>query len=452
MTDAEILLDVEIEERRRKIAALPLMQFIPAITPQYFAPEHLKPLIDVLDRICSGEPVKVVCSSPPQHCKTESILHFISKYFLLHRDHNLAYVTYEATLAQTKSLQAQRIAERALVPFGDKQSMSQWETDKGGKLLVTGVGGPLTGHGLNGAIVDDPLKNAQEASSQLIRDRIEEWFNSVLATRLAPGGFIIVNMARWHEDDLYACLAKRKGWEIINIPAINEHGTALCPARKSIEDLLQYKAQSEYFFESLYQGNPRSIGSCVFRYPKEYDALPKLEMISIGIDMNYGHNPKGDYSIIFVEGRDVIGDRYVLEIWRDQVRSDEFKPILKFYKTKYKCPFYAFASSTEQGVIDLLNQDTDLQIKFIQAITNKFIRSQPAAGAWNTGHILWPSKQYQKEHGYPAWCDPCLSEILSFTGKNDKNDDVIDGLAGADYPYYSGLDYTGWEKHYGIGA
>src|SRR5690606_33510962 len=99
---------------------------------------------------------------------------------------------------------ARRIARDAGVQLADDaQTVREWRTTAGGGLLATGVGGPLTGQGITGlGVVDDPVKNRQEAESALIRDRVWEWFTDVFYTRLEPGASAIVVATRWHQDDL----------------------------------------------------------------------------------------------------------------------------------------------------------------------------------------------------------------------------------------------------------
>jgi hypothetical protein len=65
-----------------------------------------------------------------------------------------------------------------------------------------GVGGAITGMGADILIVDDPVKDDQEAHSQIFRERAWDWFASTAYTRLSEGAGIIVMMTRWHQDDL----------------------------------------------------------------------------------------------------------------------------------------------------------------------------------------------------------------------------------------------------------
>lgn len=91
--------------------------------------------------------------------------------------------------------------------------------------MTAGVRGPITGKGANLVVVDDPVKNFEEAYSPTIRQRTWEWWTSTLRTRLEPGAAIVVVMTRWHEDDLVGRLIandKSSRWVEIRMPAICE--------------------------------------------------------------------------------------------------------------------------------------------------------------------------------------------------------------------------------------
>ena len=65
-----------------------------------------------------------------------------------------------------------------------------------------GGGGPFTGYGFDLLIIDDPVKNREEANSPTQRQHLWDWWRSTARTRLEPGGSMIIVMTRWHEDDL----------------------------------------------------------------------------------------------------------------------------------------------------------------------------------------------------------------------------------------------------------
>src|SRR4029077_14941893 len=104
-------------------------------------------------------------------------------------------------------------------------AVKHWLTRDGGGLWAAGVGGPATGKGFHLGIVDDPIKDAQEAASSAIRARNKDWYGSVFSTREEPNGAIVVVQTRWHEDDLSGYLLQLEAdepehWYIVNLPAI----------------------------------------------------------------------------------------------------------------------------------------------------------------------------------------------------------------------------------------
>jgi hypothetical protein len=62
-----------------------------------------------------------------------------------------------------------------------------------GGYVAAGVGGGITGKGAHILlIIDDPLKNAEEADSADTREKLWDWYGSTAYTRLAPGGGVLV--------------------------------------------------------------------------------------------------------------------------------------------------------------------------------------------------------------------------------------------------------------------
>ena len=106
-------------------------------------------------------------------------------------------------------------------------SVAEWETTMGGGLRAVGVGGGVTGFGAQLIVVDDPVKSRAEAESPKMREKVWNWFNDDLYTRLEPNGAIILIQTRWHEDDLAGRLLREmedggEQWEVISLPALAE--------------------------------------------------------------------------------------------------------------------------------------------------------------------------------------------------------------------------------------
>ena len=159
--------------------------------------------------------------------------------------------------------------------------MKHWLTHKGGGLWAAGVGGPITGKGFHLGVIDDPLKNAEQAESESLREKQKDWYRSTFYTRAEPGAAIVIVQTRWHDDDLSGWLLAQEEreeperWHIVNLPAIKddespafpitcyvepdprEMGDALCPERYGVARLQKIQQRlGSYFWNALYQQRP----------------------------------------------------------------------------------------------------------------------------------------------------------------------------------------------------
>lgn len=139
---------------------------------------------------------------------------------------------------------------------------------KQGSLISVGIGGGLTGNKVDVAIVDDPYKDAASANSEATRRNIEEWWDSVLMTRLHNNSQICLTFTRWRHDDIAGYLLEREPdkWVVVKFEAIKETfdnpydtrelGEPLWPERHSLEGLLEKKEANPRIFNAMYQQNP----------------------------------------------------------------------------------------------------------------------------------------------------------------------------------------------------
>jgi predicted phage terminase large subunit-like protein len=156
----------------------------------------------------------------------------------------------------------------------DSSAVNRWDLVTGGGMRTAGVDGGITGKGADLLIIDDPVKNDVEASSEVYRQRAWRFWTSTAHSRMEPGGSIVVVMTRWHEDDLVGrILAQRHEedlfpWTVINFPAIAEgddvlgrkEGDALWPARYGAEHLRAIeRTAGPYDWAALYQQRPAPL-------------------------------------------------------------------------------------------------------------------------------------------------------------------------------------------------
>jgi predicted phage terminase large subunit-like protein len=385
-------------------------------------PEHL---LDLVSQVESAEtrPIRALVSVPPRHGKTVSLLSTIAWWLQRHPEQTIAYVSYSADIARSKSRLARDYARQVGIKIrNDSDSLGEWRTHEGGGVLAVGVGGALTGWGAHLLLCDDVHKNRAEAESSKIRDTIAEWFTSTAMTRIEPGGSVIVCNTRWHPDDLIGRLERDAAvrWDRVNLPAIDDSGEALWPSRWPVEALRVRQAEvGEYDWASLYQGQPRPRGGAVFRDVRFCDELPTSGYkVSIGLDLAYSSRTQADYSVAVVM-LECAGLYYVADVIRVQLETTAFRHALDRIRSKWPTarPRW-YCTGPEKGVADLMG-DIDAR----PCTADKFVRAQPSAAAWNAGKILVLRGS--------KWLDPFVREVCSFTGVADAHDDQVDALAAA---------------------
>lgn len=215
-----------------------------------------------------------------------------------------------------------------------------------GAYRAAGVGGGITGMGADIGVIDDPVKDAEQAGSKTYRDKVWEWYTTTFYTRLSPKSGVLLCMTRWHEDDLAGRLLKASEdgegdqWEVIDYPAITEKdekhrkkGEALHPERFPIERLKKIKqAVGGRSWNALYQGRPTSAVGGVFKT----EMLQKVDALPAGVITRKvrawdlaATKDGGDYTAGVLMGKGSDDRYYILDVVRGQYSSLEVENILK---------------------------------------------------------------------------------------------------------------------------
>ena len=403
---------------------LPSLQDFIAASPGLDAPAHLTPITDIFEAIASGTERRDLVSTPPQHGKSMAALHALVWLLKGNPRKRHAYVTYAQQFSRDQSWLAQRIAEtQGLRLYRDTQD--RWVTPAGGGVTWTSRGGGLTGKPVDGVLlVDDILKDREEANSQLIRQKAMGWLSSVAFTRMHPGASFVMIATRWHLDDPVGQLSVSDGYKVHNLPAIDADGRALWPEHRPIEWL---EAQRERLLPSdwsaLYMGQPRADGDRVFGPSVYYDALPvddRGEPLPYreehGFDAAYTTKTTSDYSVT-ITGRLIAGRMYITNMLRRRAEMGQYIPLMHGMGATR---IHWMASSTEKGLALLLERE-GIRVELLPTTTDKLSRAIPAATAWNRGEILIPRAA--------PWTPALEAELSTFTGISDAHDDIVDALA-----------------------
>lgn len=233
----------------------------------------------------------LIVEVPVRHGKSQLLSQYLPPWFLCrYPDLTVGLGGYEADFAAGWGRKSREVINEHGAHFDlrvadDSRAANRWNlvNHKGG-MWTAGVGGPITGKGGHLLVLDDPIKNAEQARSQIHRDNLWDWWQTTFLTRREPGGKVIVIMSRWHQDDLVGRLlaqneSQPKGLRLkrFRLPALaedddpigREPGEALCPERYTVEDLEAIRiGVGSYGFAALYQQNPMPAEGALFRPEK----------------------------------------------------------------------------------------------------------------------------------------------------------------------------------------
>ena len=198
--------------------------------------------------------------------------------------------------------------------------------------------GVITGLRADLALIDDPVKSREEADSETRRNRVWDWFQDDLRTRLRPGAAIVVVQTRWHEDDLSGRLleAQRDQWRVVSLPAEAEINDPLgrSPGEMLWGDdaygyaatLARVKAEaSTRSWSSMYQQRPVPETGGYFQTAWLHlaDTIPDRATMRVYGGSDYAVTANGgDFTVHVVVGMDPSGRLWLLDLWRRQVAAD----------------------------------------------------------------------------------------------------------------------------------
>ncbi len=259
------------------------------VTPAWdWTPRHIELMAKKLEAVERGGIKRLMIFLPPRSSKSEnSTIHFPAWYLMRHPDKRVIVASYSADLAKTFSRRARdMVREHGKTLFDvelseESASVDQWALkDHHGLYLAVGVGGAATGHGASLLVLDDVVKNAEEANSATYRQKVWDWWTSTAYTRLDPDGAVVLTMTRWHTDDLAGRLlaemeAGGEQWDVVRLPALAEDtgdalgrnpGDPLWPNRYGLEEYARIRtAVGSYVWNALYQQRPMDIEGGVFK-------------------------------------------------------------------------------------------------------------------------------------------------------------------------------------------
>lgn len=382
---------------------------------------------------------------PPGSAKSTYVSELFPAWSLAQRPgFNIIGASNTADLAESFSRRVRsRVREHsALLGYGmGREAEALWDTTNGGQYRAAGVGGVITGLRADLAIIDDPVKSREDADSEIRRNRVWEWYQDDLTTRLKPGGSVVLVMTRWHEDDLAGRLLERQPdeWRVLSLPALCE-GPNDPLGRKPGQwlwgdDQYGYAADLETkrrtaearTWSALYQQRPAPADGTYFQasWLRPVSAMPDRDDLHIYGGSDYAVTADGgDYTVHVVVGMDRDGKLWLLDLWRKQAGADEWIEALLDLVAKWK-PL-GWAEETGQiraGIGPFLERRmrerrTYVARRQFPTRGDKSVRAQSVRGRMAMDGLRLPASA--------PWRADFDAELLSFPA--GKHDDQVDAL------------------------
>lgn len=316
-------------------------------------------------------------------------------------------------------------------------AMNLWSLEGGyNNYLATSPTGTATGFGASLMIIDDLIKNAEEANNENVKEKHWEWFTNTMLSRLEEGGKIVIIMTRWASDDLAGkvlewCENKKKKYKHISMKALvdEDKKEMLCSEVLSYESYMdKVSAMGEDIASANYQQEPIDLKGCLYSSFKTYTELPPyFEQIKSYTDTA---DEGTDYLCSMVYGV-YQREAYILDILYTQeaMEKTEQATAKMFYDNKVNV---ARIESNNGGrgfarnVKRILEQELDSNYTVIRPFhqsQNKLARILTNA-TWVMEHIYYPVNWRDR------WPDYYKAMVkYQRTGKN-KNDDAPDCTTG----------------------
>ena len=287
---------VIVRQAKLELARREFFYFCHLKAPDFYKPSrtYLVTLCNQLQQFYESSREVLIINIPPRHGKSRTAGLFVEWMLGDHPQEKIMTGSYNETLSTTFSksvrndIQEKKASETRIVytdifpniriKRGDG-SMNLWSLENShNSYLATSPTGTATGFGANLMIIDDVIKNAEEACNEIVKEKHWDWFTNTMLSRLEENGKIVIIMTRWASDDLAGRAIDHYGdrAKVITMKALQDDGSMLC------DEILSYESYQEKIrgmgrdiASANYQQIPIDLEGRLYNKFKKYDDIPR---------------------------------------------------------------------------------------------------------------------------------------------------------------------------------
>lgn len=449
-----LILTEQLEDAKKHF-----FSFCNVLAPDFYKKErdYLVELCDEMQDFYNSDDDVLVVNEPPRHGKSRTASMFTQWVFGNNKKEKVMTGSYNETLSTVFSKNVRnaimeekadkdKIVYRDIFPDTKIQrgdgAMNLWSLEDGySNYLATSPTGTATGFGASLIIIDDLIKNSQEAYNDNVLEKHWDWFTNTMLSRLEEGGKIIIIMTRWSSNDLAGKAlehfkGEKKKIRHVNMKALQDDGTMLCDEVLSKESYdMKVRAMGADIASANYQQEPIDLKGKLYSTLKTYIKLPRqngrllFDRIAAYVDTA---DTGSDYLCVVVYGV-YNQEAYILDVYYTKEPMEVTEPYVarmlhendvNIADIESNNGGRGFARQVER-LLKANHGSNKTIIKWFHQSQNKQARILSNA-TWVMDHIYFPMNWRDR---FPEFYKAMITYQREGKNKNDDAPDTITGIA-----------------------